>query len=196
MPRPKIDPENITNRLLDEAEALLKENHGRRLILSDVASRVGMSQSYAHRFFPTKAHLVRALAERWFEEVERQSNGVVNSELPASENLKAWVLAVLKVKRDRFDEDAVLFRAYLDLAADHMDVVLVHVNKLRDDLRCILSKIVPEQRLEQAIQITEDATVLFRTPHNIAQYRQSATDERAIAVVEMLISQLTDESSP
>lgn len=193
MPRPKVNSEEIANRLLDEAEVLLKENRGQRLVLSDVANRVGMSQSYAHRFFPTKAHLVRALAKRWFEEVERQSRDVLKSELPAYERLKTWVLAMLNVKRDRYDEDPALFNAYLDLAKDHMDVVHIHVNNLRGDLEQILVETVPQERIEQAVQLTEDATVLFRTPHNIAQYRQSATDERAIAVVEMLISRLQSD---
>jgi len=188
--RPRIDKDEIRNRLIDEAEAALEESGGRRLILSDLARRVGISQSYTHQFFPTKADLVRALAQRWFTDVERASRLAVEDDGAASQRLKTWVLSILRIKRDRYDRNPVLFDAYLEIASGHMDLVRTHTARLQDDLRKIVSDLVSEGRADQAMRLVEDATLLFRTPHNISRYRHLATDERAEAVVDMLILHL------
>lgn len=192
MARPRIDKDEIRNRLIDEAEKALEESRGRRLVLSDVARRVGISQPYAHRFFPTKADLVRALAQRWFDDVERESRRVAEDAGAASQRLKAWVLNVLRIKRERYDTNPVLFDAYLELADEHMDLVQMHTRRLHGDLERIVSDLVSEKNVEQATLLVEDATILFRTPHNISRHRLLATDERAEAVVDMLISYLEE----
>lgn len=190
MARPKATTEDLSDRIIEEAEKLLIETQGRRLVLSEIAARIGIAQSYTHRFFPTKADLVRALAARWFADVERASRRAAALDAPAAERLEAWVLAVLRLKRARYDENPALFRAYLDLAAGHMDLVREHTDRLRKDLRGILSATVEEARLDEAVALAEDATVLFRTPDNIARRREAATDERAKAVVRMLADRL------
>jgi AcrR family transcriptional regulator len=190
VPRPKPDSDRITSQLIAEAERMLVETQGRRLVLSEIAARVGISQSYAHRFFPTKADLVRALAQRWFDAVEAESTRILALDRPAAERLELWVLSVLRLKRDRFDADPALFLAYLDLAADHMDLVAQHTGKLSAALRAILADMVPAEDLDRAHAMVEDATVLFRMPMNIARFRRNATDERARNVLRALIGHL------
>lgn len=190
MARPRIDEDEIRNRLIDAAELALEDSRGQRLVLSDLARRVGISQSYTHRFFPTKADLVRALAQRWFADVEQESRRALEDGGPASKRLKAWVLNCLRIKRDRYDKNPILFDAYLDLASGHMDLVKIHTSRLRRDLEEIVSGIVSAGDVERATHLIEDATLLFRTPHNISRYRLLATDERAEDVVDMLISHL------
>jgi AcrR family transcriptional regulator len=176
--------------LIAEAERMLVETQGRRLVLSEIAARIGISQSYAHRFFPTKADLVRTLAQRWFDEVEAESIRILALDRPAPERLELWVLSILRLKRDRFDADPALFLAYLDLAADHMDLVAEHTGKLSAALRAILADMVPAERLDRAHATVEDATVLFRVPMAIARFRRNATDERARNVLRALVDHL------
>ncbi|MDC0135544.1 hypothetical protein OAI26_02570 [Sulfitobacter sp.] len=191
MARPKIDTEELTSRLVAEAERMLVETQGRRLVLSELAARVGISQSYAHRFFPTKADLLRTLAKRWFAEVEAESMRITALDLPAPERLETWILTILRLKRDKFDENQALYLAYLDLALGHMDLVKAHTDLLTRDLASIVSGIVGKDRLADALALVEDATLLFRTPQNIARLRERATDERARAVVKMCLDHLT-----
>ena len=162
---------------------MLVETRGCRIFLSVLADRVGISQSYVHRFFPTKADLVRALAERWFAEVEAASTAALARDLPPDERLEQWVLAILRVKRDRYDADPALFLAYLDLAGDHGDLVATHVRRLSRALESILRDMVRPDRLADSLALVEDATNLFRVPHDIARFRPRATDDRARAVV-------------
>lgn len=186
MPRPRPDAERIKDRLLDEAERMLKQTKGRRLVMSEIADRVGMSQSNAHRYFATRDDLVRGLALRWFEEVHRQSAAVVALDIAPGEKLERWLLTILAIKRDRYDADPELFDAYLELSAGHMDIVRDHAAELTRHLERILRDLVPPETLLAALNLVEDATVLFRAPQNISLFRSRATDARAIAVVTAL----------
>lgn len=189
MARPKADATKIKARLLQEAEKHLEQSDGRRLVLSDLAERVGMSQSYVHTFYPTKADLVRALAAKWFEDVEAVSRAAAQSDQPAADRLETWLLAVLRIKRDRFDANPKLFRAYLDLASAHMDLVQEHVAALRSDLETIVAGMVPDAEVGDTVDLIETATLLFRTPQNIAAYRSRATDAAARSMCRVLVSQ-------
>lgn len=177
-------------RLIAEAEAQLEQSDGRRLILSELAEHVGISQSYVHTFFPTKADLVRSLAAKWFSAVETASKHAAQSNAADGTKLEAWVLSILRIKRDRFDENPKLFRAYLELANAHMDLVEAHVRTLRKDLTQIVRGMVPENALDAAVQLIENTTLLFRTPQNIATYRDRATDEAAKSVCSVLKANL------
>lgn len=192
MARPKANTEKIKARLIIEAEKQLEQSDGRRLVLSDLAERVGMSQSYVHTFFPTKADLVRALAAKWFDAVEAVSCDAVRNNQPAEQRLETWLLEVLRIKRDRFDANPKLFRAYLELASGHMDLVQSHVEALRRDLETIVTDLVPASRVLAALDVIENATLLFRTPQNIAAYRSRATDDAARAICQLIVKQLLE----
>ena len=192
MARPKANTEKIKARLIIEAEKQLEQSDGRRLVLSDLAERVGMSQSYVHTFFPTKADLVRALAAKWFDAVEAVSCDAVRNNQPAEQRLETWLLEVLRIKRDRFDANPKLFRAYLELASGHMDLVQSHVEALRRDLETIVTDLVPASRVLAALDVIENATLLFRTPQNIAAYRSRATDDAARAICQLIVKQLSE----
>lgn len=188
MARPKADTDKIKARLIEEAEKQLEQSDGRRLVLSDLAERVGMSQSYVHTFFPTKADLVRALAAKWFDAVEAVSQDAAHKDQPAERRLETWLLEVLRIKRDRFDANPKLFRAYLELARAHMDLVQTHVAALRTDLETIVRSMVPAAQVSDVVELIENTTHLFRTPQNIAAYRSRATDDAARCVCRLIIA--------
>lgn len=186
MSRPKVNVELITERLLDDAELMLRQNRGKQLILSELARNARMSQSNIHRFFPTKADLIRSLAKRWFEEIENESRRIVDLKNSALQRLEEWVLTILHIKRERYDSDPELFNAYLALSVDHMDILHHHTSRLHIDLKSIVADIVSSDMLEATVALIEDVTLLFRTPQNIAKYRNLATDERAQAVIKLI----------
>lgn len=175
---------------------MLVETRGRRLVLSELAARVGISQSYLHRFFPKKSDLVRMLAERWFAEIQTTSSRVATLDSTAEERLELWILEILRLKRSRFDESPELYLAYINLASAHIDLVKTPTDALTSHLSIIVRDLVGDARLASALAVVEDATLLFRTPQNIARLRANATDYRAKAVVKMCIKYLTGKSSP
>ena len=195
MARPKADTETIKARLIEEAEKQLEQSDGRRLVLSELAERVGMSQSYVHTFFPTKSDLVRALATKWFSAVEAVSRHAAYADRPADQRLELWLLEVLRIKRDRFDANPKLFLAYLELAGAHLDLVQTHVAALHRDLEVIVKGLVPASQVPEALEIIENATLLFRTPQNIATYRNRATDSAARSICQFINISITSQAS-
>lgn len=191
MARPGIDKDKAKARLLQEARLMLAQTQGRRLVISEIAERVGISQSYAHRFFRTKADLVAALAADWFAEVETISAKAAAAPEAPEVRLEVWLLAILRHKRGKFDDNPELFRAYLALASGHTEIVQAHVCNLRSDLHAIMSDLVGPEKAAAATTLFEDATVLFRTPHAIALHRDRATDARARVLCRALIGALT-----
>ena len=195
MARPKADTETIKARLIEEAEKQLEQTDGRRLVLSELAERVGMSQSYVHTFFPTKSDLVRALATEWFAAVEAVSRQAAYEDRPADQRLEIWLLEILRIKRDRFDANPKLFRAYLELAGAHMDLVQTHVAALHRDLEVIVRGLVPDSQVPEALEMIENATLLFRTPQNIAAHRNRATDGAARSICRFITTGITPQAS-
>lgn len=195
MARPKADTEKIKTLLILGAEKQLEQSDGRRLVLSDLAERVGMSQSYVHTFFPTKSDLVRALAAKWFDAVEAVSRDAAHKDRPVELRLELWLLEVLRIKRDRFDANPKLFQAYLELASTHMDLVQSHVATLRRDLETIVADLVPASQVSDAVDLIENATLLFRTPQNIATYRSRATDAAARSVCKLIIASISAQKT-
>ncbi len=181
--------------MLELAEKQLAASGGQRLILSDIAAAMAMSQSNAHRYFRTKSDLVRALAERWFDAVERDVDDAIAAATSPRAALNACILATLRSKRARHDADPVLFRAYLALASEHRDIVQMHSDRLSERLRGVLAGIVPEDGRDAALALVEDATVQFRVPAMIALAPHRATEARALAVLDALWPTLSDAGS-
>lgn len=71
-----------------------------------------------------------------------------------------------------------------------MGLVQMHTDALTSDLSLILREIVGDQQLPDALALVEDATLLIRTPHNIARLRNHAADIRAQRGVAMCIHHL------
>lgn len=189
MVRPRLDGSLIRNEILEAAEKLLAETGGRRLVLSDIASHIGKSQSYIHTHFRTKQHLIGALAERWFSEVEAAATGANETGTP-EQRARAQIIAVLTTKRVKFESDPTLFGAYLTLAAAHRKIVAAHVSFLTATLRSALVDIVGEARADEATTLMEDATVQFRVPHMIALKPHRATPYAANAVIDLVMIEL------
>lgn len=176
--------------MIAAAERQLAASQGRRLVMSDVAAEVGISQSYAHRFFASKDDLVRALAIRWFAEVEEFCADIARSDMPPEAKFREIVLGTLRLKRAKFDQNPMLFRAYLALAESYPDLVVAHARLLSEATRSVLQEMLPPPQVSEAAALVGDATATFRIPHMIAMFRQHATEERAEAVVAMLLREL------
>lgn len=187
MPRPTVDANAMRARMVDKAEQLLRQSRGRRLVLSDIAAELGMSQSNAHRYFPTKHDLVAALAERWFAEVAKAARKAVQGEESPRERVISWVLAIMRVKRARFDEDSELFRAYLALASQHVAIAKRHADELRAIVSPAIVQITGKTAVIAELDLLEDATVQFRNPYMIAMLRERATAARARAATRAVL---------
>jgi len=194
MARPQADVQTIRAEILDHAETLLAESGGRRLVLADIAARMNRSQPYVHSYFANKKALVRALALRWFAQVEQEASVAASADGDWRARVRHYVLAIMDVKCAAYDRDPTLFRAYLALASGHGEVVHAHVQRLEDQLRTILSGSLLLEQIDPALRLILDTTVQFRVPHIIAQNREAATKQRANAVLDAVLDAITRTS--
>lgn len=200
VPRPRTDVAAAREALLVAAEALLKRNGGRRLTVSEVAAECGMSQSNAYRFFPSKAALLQAVGERWFEGIETALAAVVAADSAPEAALRRFLLTHLELKRARFDADPALFRAYLALAEPNMAIVERHLVRLRRLLAVLVARLLgrddpDDPAVARTVLLVEDLTVAFRDPRVIATRRAEFTDARAEAVVAAILAVLRRRSA-
>lgn len=190
MARPRKDPQIIRDTIIKIAEGLLAESGGRRLVLSELAQRMGVSQSYVYRHFTSKDALVGELAQRWFVKVETQGKKICASGLTWQEKLREYILKTLEIKRASYNANPELFMAYLVMAGAHEEIVKQHTSTLAEQLREILSQSVPKSQLNTILNLVLDATYQFRVPSAIAHSPSASTKKRANAVLDVLIASI------
>ncbi|ABR59217.1 TetR family transcriptional regulator [Sinorhizobium medicae] len=191
MPRPAVEKTLMRQRFVMAAEEILRENGGARLALADVAARLGMSQSNSYRYFPDRQALISMLAENWFAGVEDEVTAAVVAESEPDGQVTAWVLRTMRAKCERYDADPSLFLAYLRLAGGEAEAVARHVGRLREIIRPAVATLTGETEAEDALILLEDATILFRNPFLIAQYRATLSEKRARQVAEAIIQAIS-----
>ncbi len=195
MPRPQTNIEAEKEKLLKEAEAALERQGGLKITMSEIAARAGMSQSNAYRFFPSKAALLKALIAGWFQAIEAELEIISEKKEDPADQLRQYILCQLQRKRERFDKNPALFRAYLEIAAQNMGLVEQHVQVIHRGMahlieRLLISKNLTHLDVTKATELAEDITSQFRDPRVIAVRRADCTDERANAAIDFLITGL------
>jgi len=196
MARPKIDVAAMRERLFIAAEEVLRDGGPARLTVSAVAAKLGMGQSNVYRYVRSRHHLVELLAERWFGAIEAAvARSVADARAPR-DKIARWVIETMDQKTAYHDRDPQLFAVYLDLAKDHGRVVAAHVERLRELVAAPVAELVGETQLRFALDLLDDATALFRTPHLIAIHRERLSAERAMAVVDALLLRFAALGSP
>lgn len=195
MARPKPDESEIRDQLLDTAESLLSHLGAGKVTVTEIAAACGMSQSNAYRYFPSKASLMAALAQRWFAEVEAMMDDILARNIPPRDKIRELLLATYQLKRARHDADPALFAAYMELAAANGWAVATHTSegnaRFRQLVRAHLS--ASGRRTAAADRITQtllDATTLIRDPNLILQNHAELTDERAERLADLAMTLL------
>ena len=186
------DTADTRRQILQEAEALLRRFGPAKLTVTDIAAACGMSHSNLYRFFPSKAAIYGALAEAWFRDVEAALEQIAAAPGDAAQRLQDYVLAMLRLKRQKAAADRALFAAYLNAAEECRDVVARHVGQLRAALRRIVAEGMTEGRFaaadpEATVSAIEAATWRFRHPMPILQHLDEPEEARAAQVVQLLL---------
>jgi len=88
---PENRPDTRT-RILNEAERLFRHYGYTKTTVADIARELGMSPANVYRFFPSKAAIHEALADRMVAEREIGALKVARLPLPAAERLKIFVV--------------------------------------------------------------------------------------------------------
>ncbi|MFT3811154.1 MAG: TetR/AcrR family transcriptional regulator [Micropepsaceae bacterium] len=195
MARRPVDAAAERKRLLDAIEALILKHGSAKASVSDAAAMCGMSQSNAYRFFPSKAALMAAVADRWFEKVETAVGVVADGPGPGIVKLRAMIVAQYAIKRAQLDADEALFAAYLNLAAANPEAPRGHVTRLRAAMLNLVKAAFTEGHFTarppgRTAALIEAATVAVRDPWQIRDRRRDWTLKDTQALVDAVLSGL------
>lgn len=128
MARPQTDIEAGRQELLDIVEGMIAKRGAVDITVNELAAEAGMSPSNLYRFFENKEAILEAAAERWFAPKIAIMEEVVASPLPAREKLYQFFVKRYRLSCEQFEADPRQFQSYMELGAQHFEVVRGYVD--------------------------------------------------------------------
>jgi len=182
-------------QVLVAAEDVLRRYGPAKATVVDVARELGVSHGSVYRHFPTKAALRDAVTARWLADVMAPLTAIVESDGPAPERLRAWLVGLSTLKRTKAREDAELFATYRALIAEDRDGVREHVRTLVGQLAAIIGDGVERGEfapvdLAATARAVLDATARFHNPAHAAEWSDPDIDAAFDAVWSLILAGL------
>ncbi|HET7233275.1 MAG TPA: TetR/AcrR family transcriptional regulator, partial [Longimicrobium sp.] len=126
-PHPPIHPprqarsrETLT-RLLDAAEAVLRDGGLEAATVPAIAERAGLSVGAVYRRFPDKDALLRAVHERTFQRYREINTTKLDPAVFAGASLRTFVEAMIRGMVHAYRQDRRLMQAMLQYSESHPD---------------------------------------------------------------------------
>jgi AcrR family transcriptional regulator len=137
----RADAQRNYDKLLIAAREVFRE-HGAQASLDDIAKRAGVGPGTLYRHFPTRDDLIDAVMRDWSDQVDADSDEVIEAGLDARGTLTAWFGkfvenigiyrgAAAKVMSAMDDETSPIYRKCQVLVAAN-DKVIAHIDAMGD----------------------------------------------------------------
>tara|TARA_R110000772_G_scaffold63045_2_gene141335 strand:- start:3222 stop:3860 length:639 start_codon:yes stop_codon:yes gene_type:complete len=195
MPRPETDIEAGREKLIQIAEAIIRERGAINFTITDLAAEAGMSQSNVYRFFENKDALAEAMAGRWFAELITIIEKLVEEDIPVEHKLYEFFARRLIIKRSRFEEDPDLFRSYMELGRQHFEVVRGYVDLTDHYMAIILAEAMEEGyfeglELDKVVSLVNTMVQPFCNPNLMVNMMHLADEDRLRQVIDTILNGL------
>jgi AcrR family transcriptional regulator len=111
--------ESTRARILAAAATEIRQIGPKRMTISGLAGRLGMSHANVYRYFPHKTAIVDAVLNTWLRGLETRLQDIVDGPDPADDKLERLLATLTRAYAETFRQDAALFRllAEADAAA-------------------------------------------------------------------------------
>lgn len=200
MARPNTDIEAVRVQLLDHVEAMIRQRGGSTVTLSDLASAANMSPANLYRFFENKEALYEAVAERWFAPKIRIMEEVVESDLPVREKLYQFFARRFVLMCANHDADLPLFRSYLALGREHIDIVRGYLDLGDHYMAMIISEAAsegyfPGLTIDEAVSLINLMVQPFVDAEAIVDLRRSVTEAKLATIIDTIFEGLRGKES-
>ncbi|MEP3225725.1 MAG: TetR family transcriptional regulator [Parasphingorhabdus sp.] len=195
MPRPETDIEAGREKLIQTAEAIIRERGAISFTITDLAAEAGMSQSNVYRFYESKDELAEAMAGRWFAELISIIEDLIEADLPPEQKLYEFFARRLLIKRSRFEEDPDLFRSYMELGDQHFDVIRGYVDLTDHYMAIILAEAMEAGyfeglELDQIVSLVNTMVQPFCNPNLMMDMMHLADETRLQQVIDTILTGL------
>lgn len=102
--------ESTRARILGAAALEIRQIGPRRMSVSGVAARLGMSHANVYHYFASKAALVEAVLNGWLRGVEVRLQDIVDGPDPADDKLERFLTTLARAYAEGQKADAAIFR--------------------------------------------------------------------------------------
>lgn len=177
-------------------EDVLRRHGPAKATVVDVARSLGVSHAAVYRHFPSKAALREAVTRRWlsrgFDELAQLA---ADSWRPAPERLRAWLIALYRVKRETATADPELFAVYSVLANENSAVAAEHVAALLAQVETIIAEglacgAFTGHDPATAARAVFAATTSFHHPAHVAEWQNPDRSQLLDDVCTLLVNGL------
>lgn len=184
-----------TDRILDAAEDVLRRFGPAKTTVVDVARALDVSHGTIYRYYPSKAALRDAVAQRWLHRVAAPLETIAHGTGEPTTLLRAWFDRLIALKRQKCFDDPELFTLYHTLAEEAGAAVDAHVAELVGQLALIIGRgveqgvfVVPDTAA--AARAVFSATGMFHHPAHAAAWRDPQIDAAFAEVWRLLMEGL------
>jgi AcrR family transcriptional regulator len=196
MPRPQLDPEMIRNEIMETAEEMIRQRGARDFSVSEIAAACDMSQSNFYRYFDSKEAFYEAMAERWFKELNAIMEDVIASDVPAKQKLFNFFDQRLTVKRARFEDDPKLFESYMEIGAEHFEVIRGYIDLADHYMAVIVAEAMAEgyfegMEIDHIVSLINLMIQPFVNPETMMGLWSTATPENLRIIIDTLFNGLS-----
>jgi AcrR family transcriptional regulator len=180
------------DRVLDAAEDTLRRFGPAKTTVLDVARALGVSHGTVYRHFTSKAALRDAVLHRWLERMNPPLEAVASADGPAADRLRRWLKKMMELKQGRARDDADLFEAYTQMAAEARAVVQAHVADLTRQLERIVADGMASGEFARGdaaatARAVFDATARYHHPAHAGEWAAAAGVEASFDAVWRLL---------
>ncbi|MCA0405980.1 MAG: TetR/AcrR family transcriptional regulator [Proteobacteria bacterium] len=102
--------ESTRARILSAAALEIRQIGPRRMSVSGVATRLGMSHANVYHYFASKAALVEAVLNVWLRTVEVRLQDIVDGPDPADDKLERFLTTLARAYAEGQKADGAIFR--------------------------------------------------------------------------------------
>jgi len=179
-------------RILEQAELILRRYGPDKATVVDVARALGVSHGSVYRHFPSKAALRDAVTAQWLARLSERLTSVLTTPEPAPRRLRTWFDLLIVGKRKRSVDDPEIFATYVKLIQETREVVKAHIETLIEQLTDIIASGIErgEFTVTDARQASEAifyATARFHDPVHAAEWADPGIDANFEAVWVLLM---------
>ena len=164
MARPQTDIDATKQQLLDIVEAMVAKRGAEEITVNELAAEAGMSPTNLSRIYENKEAILEAAAERWFAPKIAIMEEVVALPLPAHEKLYQFFVRRYRLSCQQLAADPQLFQSYMELGAQHFEVVRGYVD-LGDHYLAIIVAEAMEQGFFTDLTIDETVSLINQMVH-------------------------------
>lgn len=200
MARPATDRNAVRAQLLELVEEMVRRTGSAGITLSALAAEAGMSPANIYRFFENKEALYEAVAERWFAPKIRIMEDVITSNAPARIKLYDFFARRFVLMRDNYLNDPDLFKSYLDLGEEHVEVVRGYIDLGDHYLAMIVAEAMDEGyfaglSIDRTVSLINLMVNPFVNPTLMSQLIHSVTEEKLGQVITTILTGLTGNAT-